>query len=75
MARYLVLTGCIEAMKTALSSGSEVVTLACKRCSRQYLDHGECANLRHAVHLYAGCGHNWDVEPQVQVNSVVALEC
>ena len=38
MMPQLVLTGCIEAMKTALSSGNPVVILTCKRCSRQHLD-------------------------------------
>ena len=72
---HLVLTGCIEAMKIALSSGHPVVALACKRCSRQYLDHGEYANWRHTTHLYAGCGHKWDVTPQVQGNPLAVLGC
>ena len=54
---HLVLTDCMEAMKTALSSGHQVVALACKRCSRQYLDHGEYANWRHTIYLCANCSH------------------
>ena len=38
VAPYLVLAGCIEVMKTALSYGHPVVALACKRYSRQYLE-------------------------------------
>ena len=41
---HLVLMGCIQAIKTALSSGHAVVVLACKIYSRQYLDHAEYAN-------------------------------
>ena len=44
VAPQLVLTGYIEAMKTALSSGRPVVVLACKRYSKQHLDHREYAN-------------------------------
>ena len=39
VAPHLVLTGYIEAMKTALSSGHPVVALACKKCRKQQLDH------------------------------------
>ena len=62
---HLVLTDSIEAIKTALFSGHPVVALACKRCSRQQLDHGKYANWRHATHLCAGCGYKWDAAPQV----------
>ena len=41
---HLALTGFMEAMKTALSFRHPVVALACKRCSRQHLDHIEYAN-------------------------------
>ena len=41
VAPNLVLTGCIEAIKTALSSAHPVVAL---RFSRQYLDHREYDN-------------------------------
>ena len=40
VAPHLVLKGFIEATKTALSSAHPVVALACKRCSRKYLDYG-----------------------------------
>ena len=43
VAPHLVLTNCMGAIKTALPFGHSVVALACKRCSRQYLDHGEYA--------------------------------
>ena len=72
---HLVLTDCMGAIKTALSSGHPVVALACKRCSRQHLDHGEYANQRHTTHLCAGFGHKWDVTPQVQGNPLAALGC
>ena len=62
---HLVLTGYIEAMKTALYSGHPVVALACKMCSKQDLDHGEYVNGRHTTHLNAGCNHKWVVAPQV----------
>ena len=71
----LVLAGFIEAARIALSSGFPVVALACKRWSRQYLDSGEYANQRHTTHLYAGCGHKWDVAPQVQGNPKAELAC
>ena len=44
VAPHLVLTGCMEAMKTVLSSCGPLVALALKRCSRQHLDHGEYAH-------------------------------
>ena len=34
----LVLVGCIEAMKTTLSSGCPMVAVACKRHRRQHLE-------------------------------------
>ena len=40
IACHLVFTGCIEEIKTALSSGHPVVALACKRHRRQCVDHG-----------------------------------
>ena len=58
---HLILTGCIEAIKAVLFSGCPVVSLACKRCSRQYLYHGKYANWSQTVHLCAGCGHKWYV--------------
>ena len=60
---HLVLTGCIEAIKIALSSGCPMVAMACKRCSRKYLDHKNYAIWKHTTHLYAGCGHKWNVAP------------
>ena len=75
MAPHLVLTGCIEAMKTALSSGHHVVALAYKRCIRKHLDHGVYANQSHTTYLCAGCGHKWDITPQVQGNPLAALGC
>ena len=62
----LALTVCLEAKKTALPSGNLVVSLACKRFSRQHLEHGEYTNQRQNTHLYTGCGNKWDVAPQVQ---------
>ena len=50
VAPHLVLTGCIEAMKTALSSGHPVVALACKRCSRQHLDQSRVCQLEGILH-------------------------
>ena len=44
VAPHLVLTGCIEEIKTALSSGHPVVALACKRHRRQCFDYGEYTN-------------------------------
>ena len=63
VAPHLVLTGCIEAMKTALTFGHPVVALACNRYSRQHWDHKQYTNLRHATHLHASCGDKWDVAP------------
>ena len=57
VAPHLVLTGCIEAMETVLYSSHPVVALDCKRCSRQYLDHGEYVYQRHTIYLCAGCGN------------------
>ena len=54
---YLVLADCIEAIKFSLSYGHSLVALACKRYSKQYLNLGDYANLRHTTHLFAGCGH------------------
>ena len=75
VAPHLVLTDCMEAMKTAMSSGRPVVALAYKRCGRQHLEHGEYANWRHNTHLRAGCSHKWDVAPQVQCNPLSVLRC
>ena len=72
---YLVLAGCIKVMKTVLLSGRPVVALACKRCSRQYLDSGEYANWRHTTPLCIGCSHKRDVASQVQGNPLAALGC
>ena len=72
---HLVLTGCIEAMKTALFYSYLVVAVAYKRYNRQYLDHGEYTTQRHTTHLYPGCGYKWDVTPQVQDNPLAALGC
>ena len=44
VALHLVLTDCIEAMKTAFSYCCPVVALACKSRSSQHLDQGEYAN-------------------------------
>ena len=63
VAPHLDLSGCIDSINTALSSGCPVVGLACKRYSRQHLDSGEYANQRHTTHLCAGCGHKLDVSP------------
>ena len=65
VAPHLVLTGHIEVMKTALSSGFPVASLACKSYSRQYLDHKKYANWRHTIHLCAGCGYKWDVTSEI----------
>ena len=75
VAPHLVLAGCIEAMKTALSSYHTMVALAYKRCSRQHLDSVYYAYQRHNTHLCAGYGHRWDVAPQVQGNPLTALGC
>ena len=55
---HFVLAAHIEVKKTALSSGHPVAALACKRCCRQNLDLGECANHRHTTHLCAGYSNN-----------------
>ena len=44
VASHLVLADCIDAIKAALSSRHSEVALACKRCSRQHLNHREDAN-------------------------------
>ena len=75
VAPHLVLIDCIEAIKTALSSGHPVVALDCKRCSRQHLTMESMPTRRHTIHLCAGCGHKWDVTPQVQGNPLAALRC
>ena len=38
VAPYFILTNCIEAIKSSLSSSHPVVALACKMCNKQYLD-------------------------------------
>ena len=58
---HLVLMGWLKAIKMVLSFGHPVVALACKRYSRQYLDHGDYANQRHTAHLCASCGHKWAI--------------
>ena len=63
VAPHLVLIGCIEVIKTDLSSGKSVVALTCKRCSRQHLDHEEYAHQRNTIHLYTGYSHKWDITP------------
>ena len=63
LAPHLVLAICIEVINTALSSGCPGVALACNRCSRQYLDHGEYENWSHTTHLYAGSSHKRDITP------------
>ena len=60
VAPHLVLTGSMEAVKIALSSGFPVVSLDCKRYGRQYLDHRDNANWRHAIHFCASCGYKQD---------------
>ena len=61
VAPHLVLTDYIEAMKSALSSSHPVVAMACKKFSRQHLDHREYANWKHITHLSAGCGYKSDI--------------
>ena len=75
VAPHLVLADYTEVMKTALSSGHPMVALACKRCSRQYLDSEQYANWRHTKYLCASCGHKWDVASKVQGNPLTALAC
>ena len=53
---HLILAGCIEAMKTGLSTVYTVVALDCKRYSKQYLDHRKYVNWKHTTHLGACCG-------------------
>ena len=72
---HLILTGGIEVMKTSLYYNHPVVALACKRCSRQYLDHGEYANQMRTTYLCDGCSQKWDVARQVQDNPLAALSC
>ena len=72
---HLVLTDCIEATKSPLSSGHPVVALAFKTCSRQHLDLEEYAQQRHTIHLCAGCGHKRDVALQVQAKPLAAVGC
>ena len=74
-ASFFILADCIEAMKSYLSSGHPVVTLAYQRYSRQHLDSRKYANQRHTIYLCAGCSRNWDIAPQVQGNPVAALGC
>ena len=52
VAPHLVLTGCIEIMKTSLSSSPPGVALAYNICSRQHLDHRKYAHQRYATHLF-----------------------
>ena len=70
---HLFLTDCVEAIKSSLSSGNPMVALACRRCSRQYLDLVDYSNQRDSTHLCIGCDHKLDVAQQIQGNPLAAL--